>query len=230
MSARKNLRLAIALTVLALPLIAAALACGPTGRPAATPTPFGCAVPDLIGLNQAAASKQLTELGLTPRRVEQASDQPVGVVIALDPPPGTQIAGCSGTVTMIVSSGSGQVAPTPTPRSAAEPTVTLIPPTRAPSSGAGDEFPELDDINMFFTTFYEETFDERQFGFRPEWSVDAAEGSASADENGYLTTNGYVAAFIGDSTWFNYRVTFGGGDYDEIEHCLLYTSPSPRDS
>ncbi len=216
MSARTNLRLAVSLALLALPLVAAALACGPGGGPRPTATPAGCAVPDLIGLNQAAASKQLTELGLTPRRVERTSDEPVGVVIALDPPPGTQIAGCSGTVTMIVSSGSGEVAPTPTKPPAASPTVTLIPPTRPPSSGGSGEWPEQDDLNWFYTTFYVETFDERQFGFRPEWSVDAAEGSATADEDGYLATNRYVAAFIGDTSWSNYRVTFGGGNYDEI--------------
>lgn len=203
----KLTRLVCMLILSYVPLVTATLACGPSTPTPVPATPSGCAVPDLVGLNQIEASQQLTQLGLTPRIAEQSSDATAGTVIALDPPAGSYIVGCQGTVTLIVSSGPVRIEPT-----VARPTVTPA----AAGSGVG-EWPEQDDPNWFYTTFYEETFDERTNGFRPEWSVDAAEGSATADEEGQLVTQAYVAAFVGDRSWTDYRVTFGGGAYHAIE-------------
>ena len=145
MPAPKSLRLALACALLSLPLLASALACVPGGA-AATPTVAGCALPNLVGMNQAEASKALTGLGLAARRSERASDEPVGTVIATDPPAGAIVPGCTGSVTIIVSSGSGAAAATPIPQEQVEPTVTLQVPTRAPSSsgGGGEYFPRRD--------------------------------------------------------------------------------------
>jgi len=200
-----------------VPLVAATFSCGLCAR---LPIPFSstpeaptagsepasrCTVPDVVRLDQAAAQASLAALGLTVVTTEAHDDAvAAGLVIALDPPPGTWLEPCQGQVTVVISQG---------------PLAAEVSPTRPARLPPDAELPPDDDLPMFFTTMYEETFEIGIGGFRPEWSVDAPTdpGNSYATENGELVTDGYVAAYVGDSGWFNYRVTFGGAEYAGIE-------------
>lgn len=101
-------------------------------------------------------------------------------------------------------------------------------PTEAASIGAPTPSPEYivpeaptappppDDVPMA-RLFYQDVFETGPGGFRPEWSVDALETSSYSTEYGELVTEDYVAAYIGDMSWTNYSVKFGGADYSQIE-------------
>ena len=201
-----------------LALVVGALACGPLG-PSGEPSEGddqgggagsdrACAVPDVAGLDQVAAQRQLVNMGLMPIRMDEPSESvAVDLVISINPPAGTVFDPCEATVTIVVSSG----------RAAAEVPPTVTPTAQPPlAEGPGEA-----DMPMFFWTAYEETFETRFGGFRPEWSVDALPENSRTSDSGELVTEGYVAAFIGDSSWFNYRVTLGGGDYSGVEDLQL---------
>ncbi len=201
------------------PLALALLACCPSveplqgllsGQEEATetaPAP-GCTVPDLIAMDAEAAQRKLSDLGLTPLVTEQHHDLiPAGVVISSSPLPGTSLDPCQGQVTLRVSIGPAAPAP--------EPTATTAP------SGISEEMPPESDYPLFFTTAFEETFETGFAGFRPEWGVDTDPAYAYTNEYGQLVTEGYVAAFVGDSSWFNYRITFGGADYSRVDQFFV---------
>lgn len=67
------------------------------------------AVPDVAGFDAPAASKTITDAGLTPAQRTQASEAvQVGVVIGTQPTAGTEVAATS-TITILVSSGPAEV-------------------------------------------------------------------------------------------------------------------------
>jgi serine/threonine-protein kinase len=67
------------------------------------------AVPNVVGLEQSAAERALTDKGLVPVVVQHASDQPAGNVFQQDPPAGTTVAK-GDRVTITVSKGPAAVA------------------------------------------------------------------------------------------------------------------------
>ncbi len=197
-----------------MPLVLVTLSCCPSVKlPAAlrpdegTEIPPPCSVPDLTGMDQEVARRKLIDLGLTPVKTEQHHDAiPVGLVVSLDPSPGTQLDPCQGEIAMSVSLG---------PSEQEEPTATPAP------SATPEAAPPEDDFPLFFSLAYEEPFEEGFAGFRPEWGVDADPSNARANEYGELVTEGYVAAYVGDESWFNYHLTFGGADYSQIEQLFV---------
>jgi hypothetical protein len=200
-----------------VPLVLVTLSCCPSIKiptelfpSVGSEPPSKCIVPDVVGMDQEAAQTSLIDLGLTPVRTNEYSNSvAAGLVVSLDPPPGTQLDPCQGEVVMVISLGppAGESSPTAAP---------IVPPTPAAS-------PPEDDLPMFFTTMYEETFETWIGGFRPEWGVDAEPANSHASEYGELVTEGYVAAYVGDSGWFNYRITFGGADYSQIKEFHVFT-------
>ncbi|NLF00585.1 MAG: hypothetical protein GX601_06360, partial [Anaerolineales bacterium] len=71
--------------------------------------------------------------------------------------------------------------------------------------------------------YYIERFEDRQSNPLPDWSVDAGAGSLRVS-NGYLVVDGYAAAFLGDETWYNARIAFGDGVYEEVNefHVMMH--------
>ncbi len=213
-----RIRSAISVAMIGLPLVVSSVACdvfdGASGEETAAPEVVrGCIVPDVVGLDQAAAQRQLVDLGIVPVRVDEPSEVvAAGSVISIDPPPGTQLDPCSGEVSLVVSSGT--IGDDDLPETPPEATSTLAP---TPAAGKSDTYPSQDELPLFLTAFYLETFDDRFFGFGPEWSVDASEDTVEAytTENGELVIDGYLAAFVGDEFWYDYRVTLGGADYSQ---------------
>ncbi len=205
------------------PLVLATLSCCPFAN---LPTDFlhdqddssdalKCIVPHVVGMDEEAARRSLVDLGLTPVKSNEYSDSvAAGLVISLDPAPGTQLEPCEGDVVMVVSLGPREPAVAPTEPPSALPTLlpTLLPPP-----------PEQMPMSRLL---FEEVFETGLIdGFRPEWSVDAAyDGSAAhLTEYGELVTQAYVAAYIGDTGWTDYSIKFGGGEYSRIEefHAMI---------
>ncbi len=86
-----------------------------------------CRVPDIVGLNQAAAQSMLAELGLQPVWSKKFdANIAAGAVISVDPLANTLLEPCGGPVDVVVSMG-----PVPQPTKPPEPTPT---PTLAPSA------------------------------------------------------------------------------------------------
>ena len=205
---------------LIIPLATSSLACNPLGGSGGSDTPAdvtpdGCAVPDVVGLDQAAAQRQLVDMGIVPVRTDVPSDSVAkGYVVSVDPPAGTWLSPCSREVSLTVSQGdTGQT----------EELTTIPEPTPIPENTGGADkeqvWPDQDDLPLFGTAFYEETFDERFFGLRPEWSVDASGETVDSHANdaGELVVNGYLAAYVGDEYWYDYRITLGGAEYSGID-------------
>jgi hypothetical protein len=96
-----------------------------------------CEVPDVVGLDQAAAKSMLVGLGLQP--VESNQYDPnvtTGSVISQDPPAGSRMKPCQGDVIIMISLGPLPVpSPTPVPTHTPTPTKTPtpIPPTLTPT-------------------------------------------------------------------------------------------------
>ena len=215
---REPTRVALPFFLLALGSVAlVALACCPTGL---LPTNQGgsskCIVPNLVGQSEDAARQSLTELGLTPVETNQYSDSfAAGVVIRTDPPPSTELDPCEGDVVMSISLGSDAKEPTPTPvpAPAPEPTPTQPP---APETQPTATVPPIDPPPMSIRV-YDEVFDYGYVeAFRPEWNVDAGPDAAFVNETGQLVTQEYVAAYIGDESWYDYAIKFGGGEYTQV--------------
>jgi len=205
---------------LILPLAVVSVACDALGGSGGNDTPTGvaldgCAIPDVVGLDQATAQRRLVDLGIVPVRTDVPSDSvPEGHVVSIDPPAGTWLSPCSGEVSLVVSQGGSGEAREPT--AIPEPTDM---PEEPNDPGKQQAWPDQDDLPFFLTAFYEETFDDRFFGFRPEWSVDASEETVDsyATDAGELVVNGYLAAYVGDEYWYDYRITLGGGDYSNVD-------------
>jgi len=82
-----------------------------------------CEVPNVVGLDQAAAERMLTELELQPVRSNQYDPSVIaGAVISQDPPAGSIMKPCQGDVTIVISLG-----PLPTPSPTSLPTNTPKP-------------------------------------------------------------------------------------------------------
>jgi hypothetical protein len=95
-----------------------------------------CEVPNVVGLDQAAAEGMLTGLGLQPVRSNQYDPNvTAGAVISQDPPAGSRMKPCQGDVTIVISLGPLPTpSPTPVPTSMPTPTKTptSLPPTLTP--------------------------------------------------------------------------------------------------
>jgi regulation of enolase protein 1 (concanavalin A-like superfamily) len=116
-------------------MVAIALTSCGAKAPSVTPITVGytpaaiCLVPNVTGLDQAAAEGMLTDLGLQP--VKTVQDDPTvakGAVISQEPAEGTRLEPCTGDVIIVVSRG-----PLPTPTDMPTPTNTPVPPTLTPT-------------------------------------------------------------------------------------------------
>ncbi len=98
-----------------------------------------CEVPDVVGLDQAAAERMLTELELQPVRSNQYAPNVIaGAVISQDPPAGSRMKPCHGNVTIVISLGplptpSPTYLPTNTPNPSKTPTPISLAPTPMPT-------------------------------------------------------------------------------------------------
>jgi len=95
-----------------------------------------CEVPNIVGLDQAAAEGMLTGLGLQPVRSNQYDPNVTArAVISQNPPAGSRMKPCQGDVTIVISLGPLPI-PSPTPVPTSTPTTTKtptpLPPTLTP--------------------------------------------------------------------------------------------------
>jgi len=99
-----------------------------------------CEVPDVVGLDQAAAKSMLVRLGLQLVKSNQYDPNIMaGAVISQDPPAGSKMKPCQGDVTIVISLGPMPVpSPTSVPTNTPAPTKTPtpIPPTLTPTPTA----------------------------------------------------------------------------------------------
>lgn len=206
-----------ALALASLILISAvSLACCPLIN---LPTGLGggskCTVPDLVGQREAPARLSLSELGLHPVETNEHSDAfDTGMIIRTDPPAGTELDPCEGDVLMLISLGPA-VDEEPTPQPATE----ALPPTQPPPPGETEPTTPAQPIDPgpMAIHVYDEGFDHGTIeAFRPEWNVDAVPEAAYTTELGNLVTEQYVAAWIGDETWFDYALHFGNAFFDDV--------------
>ena len=70
---------------------------------------------------------------------------------------------------------------------------------------------------------------ERYYLKEGEWPADVLPGREPAELSDYLVTQGFTGEVLG-SSWDYENWTGLGNTTDSGDPCLLYTSPSPRDS
>jgi hypothetical protein len=160
-----------------------------------------CKIPDLTGMEQQTAMKNLAALGLTPVKTLDYSDTiPADSVITTDPPPGTTLDTCQSNVTIVISMGPSQNAATPAPPSAQG---TEMLPTFGPTP---DMSAALD--KPMYNTFYQEGFNPLNNGLDPAWKVKINPGGSMSTKDGTLVVTGTILAQVGDPSWQDYRITF----------------------
>ena len=177
-----------------------------TPKPTATappPAPAGqaskCKIPDLTGMGQQSAMKNLSALGLTPVKTLDYSDSvPAGSVITTDPAPGTTLDNCQSDVTVVISMGPRQAsAITPLAQ------VTLAAPTPVPTSDMSSAIDQ-----PMYNFLYLENFDTLTNGMNPAWKVKINSGGSMSTKDGTLVVTGTVLAQVGDTSWQDYQITF----------------------
>jgi hypothetical protein len=84
-----------------------------------------------------------------------------------------------------------------------KPTLAPIPTKSGPLTSLAGGF------GPYTSLIYSNEFTPRQNGFTSEWKVKPGACVTQAS-NGYLEVCGKLEAFVGDNTWQDYKVTFGG--------------------
>ncbi len=194
--------------VVAAALLLSSLACINFGAltPQATATaapPAGqaskCKIPDLAGMDQQSAIKNLSALGLTPVKTLDYNDTiPADAVITTDPPPGTTLENCQSEITLVISMG---------PRQAGAITPLAQTTPVAPDLVSTPDMSSAFDKPMY-NTLYREDFNTLKDGMNPAWKVKITTGGAMSTKDGTLVVTGTALAQIGDTGWQDYRITF----------------------
>jgi len=158
-----------------------------------------CKIPNLSGMDQQTAMKNLASLGLTPvKTLEYSNTIPADSVITTDPPPGTILPSCNIDVTIVISMGPSQVvANTPL----AQDTPSAL--TQVPTPDMSSAFDK-----PMYNFLYLENFDTLKDGMNPAWKVKINPGGAMSTKDGALAVTGTAIAQVGDTSWQNYRITF----------------------
>ena len=169
---------------------------------ASSPAPAGqaskCKIPDLAGMDQQSAMKNLAALGLTPVKTLDYSDTiPADSVITTDPPPGTTLDTCENEVTVVISMGPRQ-------------TGAVTPPAQS-TPAEPPQFPTPDMSSAFdkpmYNILYLENFDTLKDGMNPAWKVKINPGGSMSTKDGTLVVTGTTLAQAGDASWQDYRIT-----------------------
>jgi len=199
----------LAALVVVAALLLSSLACisssampAPTATVAAT-APAGptsqCKIPDLTGMDQQSAMKNLAALGLTPVKTLDYSDTiPADSVIITDPPPGTTLDSCQSNVTIVISMGPRQPG-------------ALTPLAQKDTPAAPDLIPTPDMSSSLdkpmYNILYQENFDTLKDGMNPAWKVKINPGGSMSTKDGTLVVTGTALAQVGDASWQDYRIT-----------------------
>jgi hypothetical protein len=159
-----------------------------------------CIIPDLAGMDQQSAMKNLAGLGLTPVKTLDYSDTiPAEAVITTDPAPGTALDNCQTDITVVISMGSRKAG-------AVTPAAQVDTPAAPPLIPTPDMSSSLD--KPMYNILYQENFDTLKDGMNPAWRTKINPGSSLSTKDGTLVVTGTILAQVGDTSWQDYRITF----------------------